>query len=158
MNFTWRITNRKHSLWLDFLGGKSLLMDSFMSTEPSLLTAAPWTFSLLESQCVSSPWSVWLRLIMANPCLAHVQTFFLTELSLSIYKTHSFVHRWPGIESQVKSYQRLKKWFLIPPCLTLSIIRYGSRVKWNNLGKGVVPYPTPRCSSYWKESLWVILD
>ena len=28
---------------------------------------------------------------------------------------------------------------LIPPCLTLSIIRYGSRVKWSNLGKGVVP-------------------
>ena len=25
----------------------------------------------------------------------------------------------------------------MPPCLTLSIIRYGSRVKWNNPGKGV---------------------
>ena len=25
------------------------------------------------------------------------------------------------------------------PCLTLSIIRYGSRVKWSNPGKGVVP-------------------
>ena len=30
-----------------------------------------------------------------------------------------------------------KKWFLIPPCLTLSIIRYISRVKWSNPGKGV---------------------
>ena len=29
----------------------------------------------------------------------------------------------------------------MPPCLTLSIIRYGSRVKWNNPGKGVVPFP-----------------
>ena len=29
-----------------------------------------------------------------------------------------------GIQSQVKSYQRLKKWYLIPPCLKLSIIRY----------------------------------
>ena len=27
----------------------------------------------------------------------------------------------------------------MPPCLTLSIIRYGSRVKWSNPGKGVVP-------------------
>ena len=33
----------------------------------------------------------------------------------------------------------LKKWYLIPPYLTLSYIRYGSRVKWNNPGKGVVP-------------------
>ena len=29
----------------------------------------------------------------------------------------------------VESYQRLKKWYLMPPWLTLSIIRYGSRVK-----------------------------
>ena len=27
----------------------------------------------------------------------------------------------------------------MPPCLTLSIIRHGSRVKWVNPGKGVVP-------------------
>ena len=34
---------------------------------------------------------------------------------------------------------KTQKWYLIPPCLTLSIIRYGSRVKWVNRGKGVVP-------------------
>ena len=45
-----------------------------------------------------------------------------------------------------------------PPCLTLSNIRYVSRVKWSNPGKGVAPSPTPRCSSYWKESLLVALD
>ena len=50
------------------------------------------------------------------------------------------------VQSQVKSYQRLKKWYLMPPCLTLSIIRYGSRVKWSNPGKGVAPSPTPWCS------------
>ena len=27
------------------------------------------------------------------------------------------------VQSQVKSYQRLKKWYLMPPCLTLSIIK-----------------------------------
>ena len=27
----------------------------------------------------------------------------------------------------------------MPPCLTLSIIRYVSRVKWSNPGKGVAP-------------------
>ena len=38
------------------------------------------------------------------------------------------------------------------PCLTLSIIRNGSSVKWSNPRKGVTPSPTPRCSSYWKGS------
>ena len=62
------------------------------------------------------------------------------------------------VQSQVASYQRLKKWFLIPPCLTLSNIRYVSSVKWSNLGKGVAPSPTSRCSSYRKGSPLVTLD
>ena len=62
------------------------------------------------------------------------------------------------VQSQDESYQRLKKWYLMMPCLTLSIIRYISRVKWCNPGKGVVPSPTPWCSSYRKGSLQVILD
>ena len=41
------------------------------------------------------------------------------------------------VQSQVESYQRLKKWYLVPPCLTLSIIRYVSRGKWNNPRKEV---------------------
>ena len=57
-----------------------------------------------------------------------------------------------GVQSQVESYQRLKKWYLVPPCLTHSIIRWGSRVKWSNPGNGVAPSPTPRCSSCWKGS------
>ena len=51
------------------------------------------------------------------------------------------------VQSQVESYQRLKKWYLMPSCLTLSVIRYGSKVKWVNPGKGVVPFPTIWCSS-----------
>ena len=50
------------------------------------------------------------------------------------------------------------KWYLIPPCLTLSNIRSVSRVKWSNPGKGVVPSSISRCCSYWKGSLWVALD
>ena len=45
-------------------------------------------------------------------------------------------------------YQRLKKWYLMPPSLTLSIIRWVSRVKWSNPGKGVAPSSTSRCGSY----------
>ena len=62
------------------------------------------------------------------------------------------------IQSQVASFQRLLKRYLIAPCLTLSNIRYISRVKWSNPTKGVAPFPTPRCSSYWKGSLRVTLD
>ena len=62
------------------------------------------------------------------------------------------------VQSQVESYQRFKKWYLMLPCLTLSIIRYISRVKWSNPGKGVASSPTPWCSSYRKGSLWVTLD
>ena len=62
------------------------------------------------------------------------------------------------VQSQVESYQRLKKWYLIPPCLTLSIIRYVLRVKWSNPGEGVAPYPTLWCRSYWKGSHRVSLD
>ena len=57
-----------------------------------------------------------------------------------------------------ESYQRLKKWYLMPPCSTLSIIRHGSRVKWRTPGKGVAPIPAPLCSSYREGSLRVILD
>ena len=43
------------------------------------------------------------------------------------------------VQSQVTTYQRLKKWYLIPTCLTLSNIRSVSRVKWSSPGKGVAP-------------------
>ena len=46
---------------------------------------------------------------------------------------------------------------MIPPFLTLSNIRYISRVKWSNPRKGVAPSPTLQCSRYWKGSLLVVL-
>ena len=46
------------------------------------------------------------------------------------------------------------KWYLMPPCLTLSI----RRAKWSNLRNGVVPSPTFQCSSYWKGNLRVTID
>ena len=52
------------------------------------------------------------------------------------------------VQSKVKSYQRLKKWYLISPGLTLSVIRYVSRVKWSNPRKVFAPFLTPQCSSY----------
>ena len=43
----------------------------------------------------------------------------------------------------------------MPPSLTLSVIRWWSRVKRSNPWNGVAPSPTMRCSSYWKRSLRV---
>ena len=62
------------------------------------------------------------------------------------------------VQFQVELYHRLKKWYLIPPCLTLSIIRYESWVKWSNPGKGVAPSPVSWCSSSRKGSLRITLD
>ena len=64
-------------------------------------------------------------------------------------------YRKTGVQSQVESYQRLKKWYLIPPFLNLSMVRYRSIVKWSNPGKELAPLPIHRCSSYWKGSLRV---
>ena len=64
----------------------------------------------------------------------------------------------PGDQGSIRGRiipKTLKKWYLIPPCLTLSNITYVSRVKWSNPGKGVAPSPTPQCSSYWKGSLLI---
>ena len=44
--------------------------------------------------------------------------------------------------SQVESYQRLKNWYVIPYCLTLSIIRYifKGKVEQSKEGSSVFPY------------------
>ena len=63
---------------------------------------------------------------------------------------------WGSISGQV--IPKTQKWYGIPPCLTLDILRYVSRVKWSNPGKGAAHSPTPWCSSYWKGSLRVTLN
>ena len=45
---------------------------------------------------------------------------------------------------------KTQKWYLMLPCLTLSIIRFGSRVKRSNPRKEIATSPTPWCSSYRK--------
>ena len=44
-----------------------------------------------------------------------------------------------GVQYQVGSKPKTQKKYLIAPCLTLSIIRYVSKVKWSNPEEGVVP-------------------
>ena len=90
-------------------------------------------------------------------CFYGVSTLF-GSFNAELNFKHFNLVRETRVQSQVVSYQRLLKWYLIPPCLTLSNIRYVSKVKWNNPEKGIAPSPTLRCSSYWKGSLLVTLD
>ena len=67
--------------------------------------------------------------------------FFIERLKVYFPKRNNYTHNGPnnwwvdyslilqetGVQSQAKSYQRLKKWHLMSPCLTLSIIRYRSK-------------------------------
>ena len=68
------------------------------------------------------------------------------ELSLGVECSPLIRETW--VQSQIISYKRSLKWYLISPYITLSNIRYVSRVKWSNPGKGVVPSPTSLCRSY----------
>ena len=84
--------------------------------------------------------------------------YYKNKIPLALRVEYSSMVRETRVQSQVESYRKIKKWYLMSPCLTLSIIRYGSRVKLSNLGNAVAPSPTHRCSSYWKGSLGVALD
>ena len=72
------------------------------------------------------------------------------EYSPKVWKT--------GVQYQVESYQRLKKCYMVAPCLTLSIKRYRTRVNWSNQGKRITPTHTLQCCSYWKGNLLVTLN
>ena len=84
-----------------------------------------------------TPFSIGYKLILDNCVCVH----WLWSVECSTMAQETWV------QSHVELYRRLKKWYLIPPCLTLSIIRYRSRVKWSNLWKGIASSPTPRCNS-----------
>ena len=86
---------------------------------------------------VSGPWQ---HLITADMFFCFHMFTRLCSVWESMYPCTEFAN---GLGDQgsvvVESYQRLKKWFLMPPCLALSIIRLASRVKWSNPGKELRP-------------------
>ena len=89
--------------------------------------------------------------------VAHLNSFL--EVSLLWLMSRVFTNG-PGDLGSIlgRLIPKTQKWYLIPPCLTLSIIRYRSMVKWSNPRTWVAPSPTPWCSSYWKGSLRITLD
>ena len=112
-------------------------------------------------------WIAYNRNVWSFDCV-QTNDWYLIELFLMfINNIYLILTKWveclptiweTWVQSHVESYQKLLKWYLISPCLTVSNIRYVSRVKWSNLGKGVALFPTPQCRSYWKRSLLVALD
>ena len=63
-----------------------------------------------------------------------------------------------GVQSLVESYQILKKWYLMPPCLTLSITRYGTRVSGAILGldEGIT-YPQLQSANLLEKKKWEVI-
>ena len=58
-----------------------------------------------------------------------------------------------GVQSQVETYQRLKKMVLDASLLNTQHYEAQSKAKWKNPGKEVAPSTTSRYSSYTKGSL-----
>ena len=79
--------------------------------------------------------TTWNRVILLNRLIAQVGRVFANG---------------PGDLGSIpgRVIPKTLKWYLMPPCLTLSNTRYVSRVRWSNPRKGVELSPTTRCSSY----------
>ena len=129
----------------------------------------PWIATLYSwyvpyiAECKARRYQVWFfKVFGINPGLSdHLANSLPTRpisrlIRLAVRVFAKGPGDWDSVPDRVIS--KTQKWYLMPPCLTLSIIRYWSRVKWGNPGKGVVPFPTPRCSGYWKGSLRVSHD
>ena len=96
--------------------------------------AFPTTLCLLPSS------TVLLALLLAYLPLSSIRRPYITfKLPRSNIDTLQRLRnlRETGVKSWVDSYQRFKKWYFMFLCLTLSITRKISRVKWSNQGNGV---------------------
>ena len=91
-------------------------------------------------------------------CLSKVYKYYLYiywyMCMIPIYMIGVMLETW--VQLPVESYRRLKKWYLMQPCLNLSIIRI--MINWCHLGKGILPSLISWCSSYRKGCLWVTFD
>ena len=88
-----------------------------------------------------------------------LQTSYVMSFS-DVYVMVLFFVNSPGDRGSIPArvISKTRKWYLISHCSILSVIRYVSRVKWSNPGKGVMLFSTHRYSCYWKGSLRVTFD
>ena len=157
-----------------FLLQKSLLFFSFLLFCQSFLT---WLLqqevfygSIIRTKSEQNMSGTFYSTALdSTDALSYIHTHLCQEISviiiIIIVMTSSFV-KWlecspmvwdTGVQSWSSHTKDSKKWYLMPPCLTLSIIRYESRAKWSNL-KRASSSPIPWCWCYWKGSLRVALN
>ena len=139
-----------HFLWYPntinqtpFLWENTLLPNSRRKTVSFLRAYGQFLFNMYDNLFMS--WTLPMRALWTKS-----RTFFsFIPLSLNIT-----VGSWGfGLLEEVLEYH-----LVLPNMSSNSNIRYVSRVEWSNPGKGVAPFPTPRCSSYWKGRLLVAFD
>ena len=109
-----------------------------------------------DMNVISDAVSNWKRICLLFTEITIYFLLFLPDMDMMVSVFTSCPGDWGSIPGRV--IPNTQKWYLMLPCLTLSIIRYGSSVKWSNPKKGVAPFPTPWCSSYRRKSLWVTPD
>ena len=97
--------------------------------------------------CLFTSWIIWGLFFTLSKLMLRINVGLMSRVFAN----------GPGDRSSISGrvIPKTQKWYLMLPCLALSTIRWGSRVKWGNLGNQVAPSPTPRCSCYWKCSLRV---
>ena len=147
---------KDHSLSNYFLIEKGKLFDSCLSWRderwvkcieppPGFETRVPWFISHEDNLNPTNVWKMMVRHSVDGATIAALLApyskcwrYFCCNLKcLPIVRKN-------GVQSLVESYQILKKWYLMPPCL---ILRYGSRVKRIYPEKAVVPSPSLRCGN-----------
>ena len=96
---------------------------------------------------------IYLHLIPISP------SFHLSlNHSVFLFSAFSPMARETWVQSQVESYQRLKKLYLMPPLLNTQHYKVRIKGKVEQSREGVAPSLTHWCSSYRKGSLRVTLD
>ena len=94
-------------------------------------------------------------MLYGNVCMyihLSVRIYVLTHIH-----THTHIHSPLMVrETWVQSHHTkdFKKWYLIPPCLTLSNIRYVSSIKWSNPEKELHPPQHLGVVAFKKAAFW----
>ena len=77
----------------------------------------------------------------------YIYIYIYIYIYMTLWLECSPIARKARVQSYIAVCQRLQKWYLMLPWLTLNIIKHRSRVKWGSWGKGVVPFFLPCYSS-----------
>ena len=144
-------------LFLAIAARSSLARRSYLGVKYSCLTFKPSANKWLMLSWIVRNRTVWLFICVKKWLIFNWIISDNRAIGIMVRVFANGPGDWGSIPDQIIPKTK-KKSYLMPPCLTLSTIRYGPRVKWSNPGNSVALSPTPRCSSYWKGGLLVTFD